>query len=597
MRRHTSARAAASAALAAACLVLTGCGVAMPHSGPVHETTLTGSNRNDLPPNIDPPRPKKGASAEEIVAGFLDAMTATPAVRTSVAREYLTKEASDSWQPKGMLIYGAPLSPHGNPGEQRFIDAYRVDARGAWLGPATEAESTIKFPMEFNESGELRISQPPANLLVPQTWFAARFRQVSLYFFDPTGTMLIPEPVFVPRGPQFASALVNALLVGPSKELAGTEKSFLPPDLRALVSVPVSESGVARVDLSSDTADAAMPTTTEQAEMLVSQLAWTLRQDPSIAKFKVTIDDRPLQLPGETEFSVEHGHQYAPYVGGSSTQLFGLQDGLMVGGSPQNLAPVTGPFGHPGYSLRAVATDLLAQQVAGVSSGGDALWLSSVKDSGNAPVQLMGSAEDLLRPSWDFSGRLWEVDRRSTGAVVYYLRDDRRGTEMVPLDVPGISGADVKHFLVSRDGSRLIAVIRDSASEDSIVVSRILTSGDGQVLQALAADNITDPAKPEGPIRDIAWSSPTSLSVLRPVSRQLFQVGSASVDGASGFDAFPVPVDGNVVGLAGTPVPDERIFAFEAADGDTPAALVDLAGPRSNSIEVDSRITSLSYAG
>ena len=32
---------------------------------------------------------------------------------------------------------------------------------------------------------------------------------------------------------------------------------------------------------------------------------------------------------------------------------------------------------------------------------------------------------------------------------------------MLPLDVDGISGEDVKRFLVSRDGSRLIAVIRE----------------------------------------------------------------------------------------------------------------------------------------
>jgi|1186.fasta_scaffold00802_3 hypothetical protein len=595
MRRRT--RVSAWAALAAACLVLTGCGVAMPHSGPVHETTLAGSDRDELPPNIDPPRPTKGASREEIVAGFLDAMTATPAVRTSVAREYLTKEASDSWQPSGMLIYREPLSPSGNnPIEQQFIDAYRTDARGAWLGPATAAQATVEFPMDL-EDGEWRISQPPANLLVPQTWFAARFRQVSLYFFDPSNTLLIPEPVFVPRGPQFASALVNALLAGPSHELSGMEQSYLPTDLRSLVSVPVSAGGVAQVDLTSDTADADMPSG-QQSEMLVSQLAWTLRQDPTIAKFRVTIDDRPLRLPGESEFSVEHGHQYAPYVGGSSTQLFGLQDGLMVGGSPQNIAPVTGPFGQPGFSLREVSTDVLGQQAAGVSTDGSSLWLAPVKDSGDPPVELTSSGEDLLRPAWDFSGRLWEVDRRSSGAVVHYLHKDRAGgSHLVSLDVPGISGADVKHFLVSRDGSRLIAVIRDSAEQDSIVVSRILTTGDGQVVQALAADNITDPLNPEGQIRDITWSSPTSLAVLRPVSRHLFQVGSASVDGASGFDPFPVPVDGNVVGLAGTPVPDEKIYAFQAADTGTPAALVDLAGPQSNSMKVDSRVTSLSYAG
>ena len=50
------------------------------------------------------------------------------------------------------------------------------------------------------EDGEWRIAKAPDALIVPRTWFAPRFRQVSLYFFDPTGQILVPEPVFVPSG-------------------------------------------------------------------------------------------------------------------------------------------------------------------------------------------------------------------------------------------------------------------------------------------------------------------------------------------------------------------------------------------------------------
>jgi hypothetical protein len=219
--------------------------------------------------------------------------------------------------------------------------------------------------------------------------------------------------------------------------------------------------------------------------------------------------------------------------------------------------------------------------------------VAPVKDTGDPPRVLLSGQEDLLPPSWDFRGRLWEVDRRSTGAVVYFMRKK----QMVPLDVPGISGADVKRFLISRDGSRLIAVLRTSAEQDTLVVSRILTTGDGQVAQALAAENISDPRTPEGQIRDIAWSSPTSLAVLRPLSRNLFQIRSASVDGATGLDAFAVTIDGRVVSLAGTPVPDEKIYAFQAGYAGNPAALVDLAGPRANQIELNPGLTMLSYAG
>jgi len=590
------------AAVAAACLVLTGCGVTMPHTGPVHVTTATGADRDDGSVTIDPRRPGKGDTPDQIVKGFLDAMRATPAITTTVAREFLTTEARDSWQPTGMVIYNAVLTPRvlasrgteeaqATEVEATLTNAVRTDPRGTWLGPVSPAESTVGFGME-REDGEWRISAPPPYLLVPQKWFAQRFQQASLYFFDPSGTVLVPEPVFVPQGNQFASTLVKGLLQGPTLGL--TEQNYLPDGLRSF-SVPVSASGVAKIELTSDTGDAAMPTS-DQSELMVAQLAWTLQQDPTISSFKVTIDDRAVQLPGETEFDVQHGHEYAPYVAGSSTQLFGLEDGRMVGGSPQNLETVTGPFGTGDYSLRTVSADLRAEYVAGVSESGGTLWLAPVKDTGVIPRAPITNGEDLLRPAWDFTGRLWEVDRRKTGAVVSYLVKD----QMREVEVTGISGEDVKDFLVSRDGSRLIAVIRKDAEQDSIVVSRILTTGDGQVQQVLPAHDISDPAG-EGQIRDIAWRSPTSLVILRPVSRDLFRVGTASVDGATGFDSLSVPVKDDVVSIAGTPNDEQTIYTFARRDAtdDVPAHAVlgDLAGEQADQIVLDPRVTMLAYVG
>jgi hypothetical protein len=579
-----------AAALLGACLVATGCGVTMPDSGGVHVTTATASNRDDGSVSIKPRRPGKGDTPDQIVKGFLDAMRATPAVTTTVAREFLTTEASDDWHPTGMVIYSSVLTPRGNNEvEATLTNADRLDSRGAWLGRVSEDDSTVKFTMAL-EDGEWRIAQPPDYLMVPQTWFAQRFQQVSLYFFDPSATLLVPEPVFVPRGTQFASTLVNGLLQGPADELAGTEHTFVPDGLTS-VSVPVSDSGVAQVDLTSDSGDATM-SSPEQAERLVSQLAWTLQQDPSIARFSVSIDGRPVQLPGESEFSVEHGHEYAPFVAGSSTQLFGVADGHMVGGSPQNLAAVSGPFGQGVVDLRTVAPDLRAHQVAGVSSDGTALWLASTKDSGEDATQLT-SGVDLLRPAWDFNDRVWEVDRNGGHAVVTYLRNHR----MRELVVSGISGEDVKDFLVSRDGSRLIAVVRQDKDNDAIVVSRIQTTGDGQVVGALAADYVSNPDSEEGQVRDIAWLSPTSIVVLRPVSRSLFQVRTASVDGAD-IEVPPFPIDDHVVSLAGTPDPKERSYAFVPGDTEDPTAvLVDLTGPTGNQITIDPRVTMLSYVG
>ncbi len=588
MRRRTVAL-----VLAAASLVLGACGIAMPDSGQVNETSTTGSDRVDQPANIDPPRPKKGDTPDDIVKGFLDAMTATPAVRTSVAREFLTQEASANWQPTRLIIHqGVLTSSHGNNDvEAKLVDADRIDERGAWLGPLSEDESTVRFTMEL-DGDEWRIAQPPPYVIVPRSWFEQRFQQVSLYFFDPSETVLIPEPIFVPRGRQFASTLVEGLLHGPSPGL--TEQNYLPLGLRLVVSVPVSPSGVANVELTSDGGDAQLPGS-DQSELLVSQFAWTLHQEPAIKRFQVSIDGQRVQVDGETDFSVEYGHEYAPYISGADAQLFGLQDGLMVGGSPRNLEHVTGPFGQAEYGLRSVSPDLFAEQVAAVSTSGSTLWVGPVEASETDPTELITTGEDLLRPVWDFSGRIWEVDRRTSGAVVSYLRKGK----MRVLDVEGISGKDVKDFLVSRDGSRLVAVIREDAERDSIVVSRILTTGDDQVVQVLAADEITDPTA-GGQIRDIAWRSPTSLVVLRPLSRDLFQIRTASVDGATGLDSFSVTIDGDVVGLVGTPIPGGTIYAFAAAaaaDDGTPAhaEVRDLAGVRADQIDLDPQVSMLSY--
>ena len=48
----------------------------------------------------------------------------------------------------------------------------------------------------------------PDALIVPETWFDDWYERASLYYFDPTTEIMVPEPVFVPRGDQFASSLV-----------------------------------------------------------------------------------------------------------------------------------------------------------------------------------------------------------------------------------------------------------------------------------------------------------------------------------------------------------------------------------------------------
>src|SRR3546814_13532217 len=81
------------------------------------------------------------------------------------------------------------------------------------LRSLSEQASTVRFTMT-TEGGEWRIGDLPDATIVSDEFVASRYQQVSLYFFDPTGEILVPEPAFVPRGGQLASALVRGLQIG-----------------------------------------------------------------------------------------------------------------------------------------------------------------------------------------------------------------------------------------------------------------------------------------------------------------------------------------------------------------------------------------------
>ena len=581
-RRHTGVIAVLLLALA---LAVSGC-VRLPESGPVVETRSGGALNDEQGIFIDPRPPQPGASAPDIVKGFLDAMTATP-IQTNVAKQFLAKDAQASWNPQRRTVTysdASPPRPHG--GSQVSVTltgADLLDSRGAWRGRLPRSQQVVQFPMTM-ENGEYRIAQAPNALIVPESWFEQRFRQVSLYFFDPTAQILVPEPVFVPNGDQLPTALVEGLLRGPGANLARVSRSFIPPGLDYGVSVTVSDAGVADISLKGDVE----PQTAQAVELMLAQFAWTLRQEPGIRALRVSIGGQQIQLPGGvSEVSVDQGAAYDPTGFQASSLLYGLRDGKLVSGPAGSLESVDGPFGVKAYGLRSIGVNLDATQVAGVSRDGHSVLLGPVRGPAVEVRQVVSGAEGLLRPAWDFAGRLWLVDRTADGARVSYVLHDRPTS----VDVPGVTGRSVHSFLVSRDGSRLVFVVHRGFG-DTLMVSRVHHDDQGGVLGASRAHRISWEGEGRLRIRDIGWRTPTTIAVLHVLTGELSQVRTIAVDGSPpGLDSLATTLRGRVLSLASSPVDGESLYAA------TRSNLIDLSSAEGGNISLDPGVTSLGYVG
>ena len=60
------------------------------------------------------------------------------------------------------------------------------------------------------EKGEWRIDSPPDALVVGAAFFRGTFAAYKVYFYDNTGSVLVPRIVHLPRGEQTATNLVRA---------------------------------------------------------------------------------------------------------------------------------------------------------------------------------------------------------------------------------------------------------------------------------------------------------------------------------------------------------------------------------------------------
>ncbi len=523
----------AVASLVACLAVSTGC-VSIPTDSPVSRGRDLGvPDEPQLNSNL-PPGPAPGATREEIAAGFFEAMLAYPRSE-SLARSFLTPDAAARWNPAETLVVydDQDLTEEDGVAVFRSRRLGSLDERGSWTS-STPGTSEVTVPMRTEQvDGELRLASPPTGTYIDADYFDRYFDPFALHFFDPTGTILTPDPVYLLLGESTATNLVRDLLKGPSRQLRGVAYSVAPENLVVSAPVRVSAAGLAEVPLSGS----ALTMSPDDRRLFAAQLTWTLRALPEIETIAITVDGQPFSVEGSgTEFGVDEFAGYDPAGFAATRQLFGLTPRGLGIVSQDSTTRVLGSVNAAARDARSVAADPSGALAAVVSQEGGNVSVGAVSTVGGGTSPWFRRGEDLLRPSWDIHRALWLVDRTADGARVYVATRDRARS----VSAPGITAEQVLSFAISRDGTRMAAVVREGGKVRLVIALIDRSAADPVDVTLTPATTVFGPDVTFSGANNLAWLSPTSVAVLANEDGGDLQPFEVSIDGSRviTFDGF-----------------------------------------------------------
>ena len=261
-------------------VVLVGCAGVPSSSAP----QAIGTVERLAPSNL--PTPTPGMDPDLLLREFLKA-TADPANRHLAARQFLTESASNGWDDAGSAL----LIDHVVFVETRSAEKVSVIMRADILGSLSDmgvfetAEGMLPDPGPIDlvkTSGGWRIDRLPNGVFLDWQQFQATYKRNTLYFADPTGKTVVPDPRYVAVSDRdlMATELISKLLAGPRPEMVHTVRNLLAPPLQLggpVTRADGSKTGVgrgyggARIDLQK-----LSTTDPHSRQLLAAQIIWTL---------------------------------------------------------------------------------------------------------------------------------------------------------------------------------------------------------------------------------------------------------------------------------------------------------------------------------
>ncbi|MDR2253256.1 MAG: GerMN domain-containing protein [Bifidobacteriaceae bacterium] len=478
-----------------ATVTLTAC-ASLPTSGPVH-IGLEGAVVEEPYVQAVAAPPVAGASLEQIVQGFLQAMLAGATDDFKVARSYLDGETAAVWDATASVIVyqsgDVPLLAESEtePGEVALTlqQVGAVDAVGRYTAQAP-APATLTLRLSQDGDGEWRISELPDGSAIPVDVFNVDYVAAPIYFPSADGQFLVPDRrVF--RRQSAATEAAREFLAGPPQYLRGAVASVAPAGARLETDSVKVVDGVAVVNLSAAMADASESV---RATML-SCLTHTLTSLPTVRSVELHVADVPLEVsaaPGLTEDPSAAGGPF--YLGDGGVWEHDGVRGALLSGTEAALAWET------------LSVDHSMTRFAGLVGG--ALQVIAKPGADLVEVELLGGGPATAPPMFDRLGALWVA----TGGLVAVYNTEGEATIV---SATWLESSRVVALAPSRDGARLALALQDPDSDVTRLVVTGIVRRQGAVPWRLTAP--LEAGLMAGPVSSLNWEDGLTLTMLAPL--------------------------------------------------------------------------------
>lgn len=580
------ARLLRAAALLIGCLLmLTACAPTLPLDGEVNSAEVPERAEPNFGPDPQPPEP--GATPEQIIRDFLRA-GANAAGDHAVAREYLTEDFANEWDPRSQtLVYSGDNMSIDPAGEYIYNVQVNVDSRVEADGSIRQSGDPTSESFEVEEvDGEYRISSAPDAKILDEMSFNSVYSEFTLYFFDPQYRYAVPDARWLPRVPGQSTELVNRLLDGPVSWLApGVTSAFGEPEesnggLGA--SAVTVEGGTATVDV--DTSVTAGASDDELA-LMYYQLEMLLDQLNTINSVELTAGGSSVEIPdSELVAQIEQDPEALQrQIGVQGDQLIWQlsTDTSMVPGMP-DLSAISPRF-------PAVSTQAEGEVVAVMN--GDLNALYHVRTDSPGP-ELLVESENMTRPSMDNFGWTWTVTHDQDGEPTiraFNYEDPESGSVTVTADF--IEEREVTSLRISQDGSRA-AIVVDDAGLRSLYITPVQREPSTGVPWSLGQNYQLHPDE-QVELEEVRWSGNDEVFVWSPYDPDADEHELRYMQRINISSRAQQPLD-PVSGLTNVSVGEERdsVYVEQAERG-----IFQWVGGSLNEQEIDDDVRDLSYSG